>query len=169
MSRKIITFAGPGGAGKTPIAVYLSWNLGWGIFSNDAIRSELTNDLGRQILSDPEYIKLRDERYGAMLKLKNDLILDVSVDRQWTRRRSEFADQGIKTFIVSLDLSKDFLLKLYRATGYDEQFAEGWLNDHQKFLDQFLGDVNFSITDQNFSNRMKLTLSSVQDWLKSND
>jgi len=39
-----ITFAGPVGCSKTPLAHYLSINLGWPILSNDAFRSEIRED-----------------------------------------------------------------------------------------------------------------------------
>lgn len=41
-----ITFAGPVGSGKTPIAYYLSWNLALPILNNDSMRTETQEDRG---------------------------------------------------------------------------------------------------------------------------
>ncbi len=43
--KKVILFAGAVGSGKTPISNYLSYKLNLPIYNNDAIRSEVIEDL----------------------------------------------------------------------------------------------------------------------------
>lgn len=55
-----ITFAGAVGSSKTPISNYLSTKLNLPIFNNDAIRSEVIEDLG--IFDSEEHLKRRNAR-----------------------------------------------------------------------------------------------------------
>ena len=73
-----------------------------------------------------------------------------------------------KYFIISLDLSKELLIKLYQAKGYDESLKrlDTLLQDHEKFLERFSDDVGFSISDDQFLNRLELSLENVDDWIK---
>ena len=72
-----------------------------------------------------------------------------------------------KYFIISLDLSKELLIKLYQAKGYDESLKrlDTLLQDHEKFLERFSDDVEFSISDDQFLNRLELSLKNVDDWI----
>ena len=73
-----------------------------------------------------------------------------------------------KYFIISLDLSKELLIKLYQAKGYDESLKrlDTLLQDHEKLLERFSDDVGFSISDDQFLNRLELSLKNVDDWIK---
>lgn len=159
----IITFAGPMGCSKTPVAYYLSWKLNLPILNNDAIRTEVIEDLGR--FSEAEYLKRRDERIKENIEKERTFIYDASVDRAW----KDWADnlEGYDVFIISFDFSKNFLLKLYTSKGYDEAIEEidRFMADHEKFINQFGDKVDLRITDENFKNRLKLSLDAVEEWM----
>jgi hypothetical protein len=59
------------------------------------------------------------------------------------------------------------LIKLYQAKGYDESLKrlDTLLQDHEKFLERFSDDVEFSISDDQFLNRLELSLKNVDDWI----
>ena len=58
--KTLITFAGAVGSSKTPIAHFLSLRFGLPIFNNDAIRTEVLEDLG--VFDEEEYKRRRDTR-----------------------------------------------------------------------------------------------------------
>jgi hypothetical protein len=160
-----ITFAGPVGSSKTPIATYLSWNLGLPIFNNDSIRSEVAEDLG---VFDVEVYKQRQkERAEALIALGKSCILDASIDREWPNVKPKLLEKGYKYFIISLDLSRDLMEKLHKAKGYNESLErlDSIMADHENFLKEFKDDVNFTITDENFGQRLALCLKAVKEWM----
>lgn len=162
-----ITFAGPVGSSKTPIATYLSWNLGLPVFSNDAIRSEVAEDLGK---FDVEVYKQRQkERAMKLIESGISCILDASVDRSWPEVKPRLQAKGYKCFIISLDLSKELMEKLHKAKGYNESLErlDSMMTDHKNFLSQYKDDVGFSITDGNFGQRLELCLEAVREWMKT--
>ena len=74
MNRHVcITFAGPIGSGKTPIAYYLSWNLRLPILNNDSMRVETQEDEG-ELITDV-YISKKDKRLKDIIDRKIDFIL----------------------------------------------------------------------------------------------
>lgn len=163
----LILFAGAVGSSKTPIATYLSWNLGLPIWNTDAIRSEVIEDLGEL---DPErHQHLRDERLQAALLNDHSLIADVSIDRIWKDYSSSPILDDYTTFIISLDLSRELLERLYIAKGYTESLKriDALVQDHTDFLDQFSSQVDLAITDETFPNRLDLCLDAVQTWMNS--
>ncbi|MFA6099544.1 MAG: hypothetical protein WC750_01540 [Patescibacteria group bacterium] len=162
-----ITFAGPVGSSKTPIATYLSWNLGLPIFNNDAIRSEVSEDLGK---FDVEvYTQRRQERGVTLINSGISFIKDSSVDRAWPFAKPKLLEKGYRCFIISLDLSKELMEKLHKAKGYNESLErlDSMMADHENFLSQFKDDVGFSITDDNFGQRLELCLGAVREWMKT--
>ena len=160
--RYCITFAGVPGSSKTPIAYYLSWNLGLPIYNNDAIRTEVQEDL---LKFDQElYLKRRDERGKRLISSGRSFIYDASVDREWSHLSELLKENDYKFFIISLDLSRELIEKLYEAKGYKET-PEGLnllLQQHQVFLKNQQELIGIHISDSDFSNRLELSLDAVR-------
>lgn len=163
--RVCITFAGVVGSSKTPIATYLSWNLGIPIISNDALRTEVTEDLLK--FDKTEYEKRRDERGKQLIASGKSFIYDASIDREWQKLQSWLAPENYRTFIISLDLSKLFLEKLYEAKQYTQSLArlDVLMSDHQNFVDTFGQYINVHITDAEFQDRLDVSLNALRNWL----
>ncbi|OGC46442.1 hypothetical protein A2V49_02830 [candidate division WWE3 bacterium RBG_19FT_COMBO_34_6] len=164
--KHLITFAGPVGSSKSPIAYYLSHKLNLPIFNNDTIRTEITEDL--IVFDQDEYIRRRDLRLKDLLDKNASFIYDASVDREWKNKYKIVNEYKYKYFIISLDLSKDLLLKLYNAKGYHESVErlEQLFIDHQNFLSEYSSIVGIHITDDNFYNRLEICYDAVFKWLK---
>lgn len=160
-----VTFAGPVGASKTPIAYYLSVNFGLPVFNNDAIRTEVVEDI-RQ-LDQQEYERRRDERLEVLLTGGKAFIYDASVDRQWERLKEKFGNKGYRWFLVSMDMTKDFLHDLYELKGYEQavRTMDRFLEDHKLFLQQYEEDVNLHIDERNFANRLEEARMGLEFWL----
>ena len=164
----LITFAGAAGSSKTPIAHYLSWKLNLPIFSNDAIRTEVIEDISS--LDDAEYIKRRDNRLEEITKSGLSFIYDASVDREWVKLKKEIGNYGYRVFIISLDLSKKLLRSLYKAKGYHETLAkiENVISDHENFLKQYSDAVGLHLSDNEFGDRLELSYQKVKNWISQN-
>ena len=163
-NKVIITFAGAGGSSKTPIAHYLSCKLNLPIFSNDAIRTEVSEDLS--ILNNEEHKKRRDERLEDIIKTGLSFIYDASVDREWLNLKQNTKIYDYKIFVISLDLSKNFLVSLYKIKGYHEDLIDGFISDHETFLKQYPDAVGLHLSDNEFKNRLELSYQKVKNWLK---
>ena len=166
MQKICITFAGCVGSSKTPISNYLSTKLNLPIFNNDAILSEIIENKGFWDIE--EHRKIRDRRLKEVLDSWISFIADISIDREWASFKEHLSKYTYKYFIIRLDLSKELLIKLYQAKGYDESLKrlDTLLQDHEKFLERFSDDVGFSISDDQFLNRLELSLKNVDDWIK---
>jgi hypothetical protein len=164
----LITFAGAVGSSKTPIAHYLSWKLNLPIFSNDAIRTEVTEDLG--LSNDTEYIKRRDNRLKEMAKSGLSFIYDASVDREWVNLKPEIENYDYRVFIISLDLSEELLMSLYKVKGYHETLAkiENFIFDHGNFLKQYSDAVGLHLSDNEFGDRLEISYQKVKNWISQN-
>jgi hypothetical protein len=163
-----VFFAGAVGSSKTPMAHYLSCKFNLPIFSNDAVRTEVAEDLSAP--DQTEYEKRRDKRLAEILEKGYSFIYDASIDRQWGNKHRLLQDRNYKWFIVSLDLSKDFLLKLYKVKGYGDISSDGMerlISDHDNFLRNFGQEVNARITDQNFHDRLEVSAKALARWLKN--
>lgn len=162
-----VTFAGPVGSGKTPIANYLSYNFSLPIINNDAIRTEVMEDLGRFEIN--EYERRRDLRLNEAIKLNKPLIYDASIDRNWETRGKEVKNLPIDFFIISLDISRELLIRIYQAKKYslNYELIDNYLDDHQKFLEINRGIVNVHITDENFKDRLEICRDALDLWLSS--
>lgn len=165
-----ITFAAPVGASKSPISNYLSWNLGLPVFSKDPIRSEFHEDLLAVDIEDENFQKTWSERLEACFAKKRSFIFDVSVDRTWAKIKEQIEKDGYEKFVISITLTKDLLVKMYEAKGYLESLkrVDQLIDDHNKFLAQFEGDVNLTITDENFKDRLNIASNAVDEFLKRN-
>jgi|688.fasta_scaffold13346_8 hypothetical protein len=156
-----ITFAGAIGSSKTPIAHYLSIKFNLPIFNNDAIRSEVIEDIG--FLNNEEYIKRRDLRLKEILDSGIPFIYDASIDRAWEDKKEYIIQSQYEAYIISLDLSKELLIKLYQAKKYNESLLiiDTLIKDHNDFLEQYEDDINLHITDKDFINRINIAYYSV--------
>lgn len=167
---KVILFSGSAGSGKTPIATYLSWNLGLPIFNNDAIRSEVMEDT-KKPLDDKLHLERRNERLEKLLKSGKDFILDASIDRVWDGLRQKLTENGYEHFIISLDLSKKFIKSTADAKGYTgkapQTVIDNWLSEHDYFIKGNEKIINLRIDDNNYQNRLELSLTAVKKFLKS--
>jgi len=161
-----ITFAGAVGSSKTPISNYLSSKLSLPIFNNDAIRSEIIEDLG--VFDKEEYIKRRNSRLEEIINDGNSFIRDVSVDREWGKFKEKLTSSNYGFFIISLDLSKKLLTKLYLSKKYLESLdrIDELIKDHDNFLDKYSNDIDLHITDKNFINRMQVSYNRVREYLE---
>ncbi|NVP18171.1 hypothetical protein HUU51_05640 [Candidatus Gracilibacteria bacterium] len=161
-----ITFAGAVGSSKTPISNYLSSKLNLPIFNNDAIRSEVIEDLG--VFDNEEHLKRRNSRLEEIINKGNSFICDVSVDREWEKFKEKLISSNYSFFIISLDLSKKLLIKLYQAKNYLESLEriDELIQDHDNFLNKYSEDVNLHITDKDFVNRIEISYSEVRKYLE---
>lgn len=166
MNKKvIITFAGMIGSSKSPIAHYLSCMFGLPIFNVDAIRSEVTEDYLEFNLE--EFCHRREERLKDMAEKNESFILDASIDRNWQDYKETIGDLGYKVFIISIDLSKEFITRLYQAKGYDESLKriDTLYDQHEEFLKNFGQDVSLHIGDAEFHERLMLSENKFREWL----
>lgn len=164
-----ISFAGPPGCGKSPTAFFLSWNLNLPILSNDAIRTEVKENTLSSEKDSEKYKSLRDSRSKAILLSQKSFIYDAGVDRTWSRYKPELERHGYSYFLISFNLSEDFLARLAEAKGYtaSKSIVDQWYADHQKFIDRYSADVGLVIDDKNYLSRVELSLSAVQDFIKT--
>lgn len=163
----IVIFAGPPGSSKTPISNYLSTLFNLPVFNNDAIRSEVIED--KSFLDEEEQVKRRDERLNKILALNNSFILDASVDRVLGQYVDKIDQLGYGYFVISLDLSKEFLISLYKAKEYGEFInnVDKTLSEHDEFLNRYGNLVNIHITDRDFPNRLEICAEKLSGWLSS--
>ena len=163
MSKKIcITFAGVVGSSKTPIAIFLSGKLGLPVLNNDAIRIEILEDLRE--FQDQEYKKRRDDRLEAVLERNISFIYDASIDREWQKLHEWLLNYNYAWFIISLDLSKDLLVKLYKIKGYGESMEriDQLISDHDNFLLKHGQEINLHISDAEFDERLSLCYEKLK-------
>lgn len=166
MKKFCITFAGAVGSSKTPIANYLSGSLNLPIINNDAIRTEVVEDLGK--FNEEEYVQRRNERTRSILENGTSFIYDASVDRVWKTLHAWLTQYGYEWFVISMDLSKEFLLKLYQTKGYDEsmKILDQFIVDHQNFLNEFNSEVGVHISDDQFGDRLRLAYEATRLFVK---
>jgi predicted kinase len=151
-------FAGPAGCSKTPTATYLSCQLNLPIFNNDAIRTEVIEDF--KVFDQEEYVKRRDDRLKKIVESGISFICDASIDREYKQIKELLDQYGYQKKIISFDLSREFLKELFQAKNYTEiNSIETWLNDHNQFLADYNQEVDLHITDENFAERLNLSLS----------
>ena len=167
MNKICITFAGAIGSSKTPITNFLSTKLNLPVFNNDAIRTEVTEDLGK--FDSEEHLKRRNERLTNIMESGTSFICDLSVDREWKEFKKLLASNEYNTFIISLDLSKDFLIRLYESKGYYESLKriDNVINDHDVFLINYKNDIALHIGDEDFKHRCQISYKKTGEWIKN--
>ncbi len=143
------------------------------VFNNDVIRTEVSEDFRNsgeagEVERGAAYLFRRDERLYNILKKGESFILDASIDRRWEFIKLALETHRYNWFIISLDLSKKFLLKLYEAKGYEISDAlDRTLKEHNFFLKRHAKEIGLHISDKNFRNRMKLSIEAVKKWESS--
>jgi|GEM_PF-369619 len=177
-----VVFAGIPGSSKTIIAHYLSTKFSLPIFSNDVLRYEvkedmlaselvLPEDLIKKGINVPEVLAEFEKRLTArmneILSTRKPLIIDGSVDRRWPARKEQLLKNGYDWFLISLELSKPFLENLFKSTGREFFIPQldGYLSQHESFINKYGDEVNLFIRDQDFSNRLKLAASGLQNYV----
>lgn len=172
----IVTFAGPPGTSKTPIAFYLSHTFRLPIIQMDAIRMEVREDLLIDNSDDPsvraEFLKRAYDRYQPLLQKGVCFIDDSSADRSWKQNPDDqyyqLAEHGYDYFIISMDLSQDFIVKLHAANkSRSKDNSEKYYNDHQTFVQQYTADIGVHITDESFPARMDICEQTFGQFLNS--
>ena len=161
-----LTFAGVVGSSKTPISNYLSIKLSLPIFNNDALHTEVIEDLST--FNFEEYLRRRDTRLKEILKSNIPFIYDASVDRRWADLKKQLNSFNYHHFIISLDLSKKLLIQLYQVKKYFDSLnrLDQLIQDHNNFLEQFSSDINLHITDKEFPQRLKISFEAVKKYLQ---
>lgn len=164
---KCITFAAPVGSSKTPISHFLSCKLGLPIFNNDAIRSGVIEDVGS--LDQETHLNRRNEAIKDLLKNQMTFICDVSQDREWEFFKAELNKHGYDFFVISIDLGKEFLTKLFEDKKYLESLSriDQIMQDHQAFVETYKDDIDIVINESNFSERFELCRRAVADFLET--
>jgi hypothetical protein len=165
MDKFFITFAGVVGCSKSPVANYLSGKLNLPVLNNDSIRTEVIEDLGE--FNEKEYIKRRDERAKSIIKNGVSFIYDASVDREWDLGYQWLKEADYKWFVISFDLSENFLIKLYKAKKYHESLTrlEQLITDHQKFIVKHKTEVGVHISDAQFIDRMEVAYQAAKEFI----
>ena len=160
-----IAFAGVIGSSKTPIANYLSGKFNLPVFNNDAIRSEVIEDFG--FLDEKIHRERRDFRIKEIIEKKMSFICDASIDREWEMLKSRLQKYDYDVFIISLDLNKEFLTKLYRDKGYDESLIQldKFMADHTLFVNRYADEISLSINDVKFKDRLLLASEALAKFL----
>lgn len=169
MKKRIcITFAGAVGSSKTPISNHLSVKLLLPVFNNDAVRSEVIEDLG--FFDSKEHIRRRNQKLKEIIESKSSFIIDASIDRQWKELKEKIIANNCDVFIISLDLSKKLLTKLYKAKGYTESLKRinELIKDHDNFLKEYSSDISLHISDKDFKKRNELSYKAVMKYLVAN-
>lgn len=169
-----VLFAGAGGCGKSPVANYLSWKFNLPRMENDALRNEVKEDL-LDDLNNPavlaEYKKRLKDRYKELAELGWSFVDDCSIDRTWFTR-DDWYDETKEPFIISFDLSEEFIRQSYEAKHYTYsppmmRHLSKWVEDHSRFLEQFGDQVNVHITEQNYPERLKICEQALADFTKT--
>lgn len=165
--KRCILFAGPIGCSKTPVAIYLSWNLGLPVFNTDAIRTEVVEDKLEYIFEDEEYLQRRDQRSQKLIESGEDFIYDASVDRTWPETKKRLEEHGYRYFIISFNLSYEFWRKLSKAKNYEnnEEVFNSIFRNHDKFVEENKQIIGLTITDNNFNDRLELALRAAEKFL----
>lgn len=160
-----ITFAAPVGASKTPIATYLSWNIGLPVWNNDAIRSEIAEDLGS--CPEDELRRRGHERFERLLASQRSFIADVSVNHSWPTYAPLFEKAAYDVCIVSIDVTREHLERMYVAKGYSESLKrlDQLMETHKRFMDVYGHQCDIRVTEVEFPDRLEFVLKQVRQWL----
>ena len=159
-----ITFAGPFGCSKSPVAQYLACELGWPIISNDVIRNEVREDMLSNELDIPEYHRRLYARLEGLIARGQDSIHDGSNDRRFEKFVPYFVDSPYRVGVISFDLSPEFYRRLIKAKQYplSEAQIDGYIADHANFLEKHSDAIICRITDQVFPKRLETALAAVK-------
>lgn len=162
-----ITFAGPAGCSKTPVAQYLSCQLGLPVLSNDTVRTELKEDQMQYEFDQAEYERRVIARIKDLAARKQSFIYDASNDRHWQRFLSNFEPGSYDFGVISYDFSASFYNQLLVAKKYEQWLpvADVYQGQHDAFVDAFGDDIICSITDESFQNRLAIALAASRKFI----
>jgi hypothetical protein len=167
----VIVFAGVPGTSKTPIAHFLSCELGLPIVNTDQIRYEVREDWRLDSINKlggvEEYQKRLSERFDKLLASKRNFIFDGSMDRRWNKVKIQLQEAGYDWFMIDMELSKPFLIKLFDETGraeWSQKYLDDYLEQHQQFIEEFGTDISLKIEDNDFPKRLDIGLTAVKEF-----
>ncbi|HET7320091.1 MAG TPA: hypothetical protein VFI84_00720 [Candidatus Saccharimonadales bacterium] len=166
-----VVFAGVPGSSKSIVAHELSCQFGLPIYSTDNVRFEVREDLRADTINRPdalrEFNKRNSDRWKGFLALQRPIIRDGSVDRTWPDVKSELLAAGYDWFMIDMELSQEFIEKLYKDTGRPVavQQLPMYLAQHNSFMADYEQDVDVFITDDNFHNRRAVAVAGLQRYL----
>jgi predicted kinase len=178
----VVVFAGVPGSSKSSIAHYLSCEFNLPILSNDSIRYEVKEDLrvdSLKIKEDmvfdninhpqalAEYERRLAQRRAQVLSKNRPVIFDGSVDRRWEETKAQLLKSGYDWFMIDMELSREFLEKLFVGTGREFFLPQldNYFSQHQKFLASFEKDISLRITDEIFGDRLSKTATGLNKFL----
>jgi hypothetical protein len=163
-----ITFAGPFGCSKSPVAQYLSCALGCPSLANDVIRNEVREDQLSNQLDQDEYFARVTERIHTLVEHRQNFIHDASSDRLWDKFVSNFGSDQYRLGIISFDLSPAFYRRLIAAKQYPltEADIDRYLADHQTFMERTDTPIILRITDDTFATRLTDSVRAVNNFLQ---
>jgi predicted kinase len=162
-----ITFAGPFGCSKSPVAQYLACEFGWPLLANDVIRNEVREDTMSAELDIPEYHKRLYARLEGLIVRGQSFVHDGSQDRRWEKVAPFFDDSPYRVGVISFDLSPEFYRKLIKTKHYpltDEQI-HGYLADHASFLEKHSDTIICRITNETFARRLPEALAATRRFI----
>lgn len=158
-----ITFAAPIGTSKSPIAQYIANNLNLTIYQNDIIRTEVKEDLG---IYDNEEFEMRcTERIQNIIRKRSAFVCDVSVDRRWPELKEQLMKNNYNCFVISINLSKDFITQLYKSKGYNLDNLDQSIKDHEVFCSKNKDAIGMTINEADFPDRLEKSLTGCKKWL----
>lgn len=162
-----ITFAGPFGCSKSPVAQYLSCEFGLPVFSNDIIRNEVREDTMKSELDIPTYRERWYPRLARLIARGQSFIHDSSNDRRWEEFMAYFNNTPYRIPVVSFDLSPEFYRRLIKTKEYPltEEQIDGYLADHARFLEKHSDVVICRITDETFPKRLETALTATRSFI----
>jgi dephospho-CoA kinase len=167
----IIAFAGVPGSSKSIIAYYLSETFLLPIFSTDNIRFEVKEDLLVSNINEAgalkEFERRRAKRFQSLLKRKQSLILDGSVDRRWREIKQQLIAAGYRWCLIDMELSRDFMINLYSKTNrmWAIEELDTYLAEHNNFMGEYSSDITVEIKDQLFKERNLVIEAAVRKCL----
>jgi hypothetical protein len=168
----LITFAGVPGSSKSILAYHLSMAFSLPIFSTDNIRYEVREDFRLPTVNRPhalrEYERRQSQRWRAALTRRVSFIRDCSVDRSWPSIKREIETAGFGWFLINMELSRAFMLRLYEGTARPRSASQldGYLAQHEAFMEVFGADVSLQITDEDFATRTSIAEASLRAFLE---
>jgi hypothetical protein len=168
----VIVFAGVPGSSKSIVAYYLSETYSLPIFSTDNIRFEVKEDFLVGSINEPralkEFERRQAKRFSNLITQQKDFIRDGSVDRHWDDIKKQLKSANYKWCLIDMELSRDFLLTLYHETGRLQAIKEldGYLKQHESFMEAYESDVYIKITDATFKDRNKVAKEALSKFLE---
>jgi hypothetical protein len=167
-----VVFAGVQGTSKTIIAQHLSYTFNLPIFRTDTVRHEVKEDMLVDSINIPEalaeYERRYDARHGEILKRGKPMIFDNSVDRRWGTIKPKLQTAGFTWYLISLDLSRQFIETLYAKTGRAKAIEklDRYFQQHEEFVAKYSGDINLKITDDMFLGRLEYAVKGLKQFIK---